>query len=230
MAVELPSTLVGVVIAAFVILPGLPGEKIYSYFVGHDWREDRWSRTLRLLTFSLFGLAGYALVAPLIGAPLPTYVSAKPLEQLSSNQIVTFATAFLGHVCGASAFGLVAGIGARLIARLAARSAYSSAWDHFVNSCVKGHWVTVGLTNGDVYAGYLDKVDVSVAAEERDMILQEPAIYDAEKKRFSTLSYQSMFLPGSTIASVAVVTDAATDERITKVGESLFMEESHHGE
>src|SRR5438477_6527279 len=110
LAMELPSTLMGVLIAAFAVLPGLPGDKLYSLFVGSDWREDKWSRTLRLLAFSLFGLAVYAFVAPRIGTPLPQYVSPKALEQLSALQIATFAAAFLGHVCGASAVGLLAGV------------------------------------------------------------------------------------------------------------------------
>jgi len=223
---ELPNTLVGVVIAAFAILPGLPGEKVYSYFVGSDWREDKWARTLRLLAFSLFGLAFYSLVAPLLHMPLPQYVSAKALDQLAPAQIGIFAEAFAGHVLGATLIGFGAGGGSRLIARVGAGSAYSSAWDHFINSCVRSHWVTVGLTNGDVYAGYIDKADVSVTAAERDMILREPAAYDPDLKQYRTLQYQTMFLLGSTVASVAVVTDTAVDKRITGVGESLFVEES----
>jgi hypothetical protein len=229
LAMELPSTLMGVLIAAFAVLPGLPGDKLYSFFVGSDWREDKWARTLRLLAFSLFGLAGYSLVAARIGAPMPQYVSAKALEQLSPGQLGTFGGAFLGHVCGATFFGLVAGFGTRLLARLSARSAYSSAWDHFINSSVKGHWVTVGLNNGDVYAGYIDKADVSVAATERDLILREPALYDQRLTRYRALGYQSLFLLGSTIASAAVVTDAAADQRITAIGESLFVEDKDDG-
>src|SRR5437763_16921767 len=121
---ELPGTLMGVLIAAFAVLPGLPAEKLYSFFVGSNWREDKWSRTLRLLTFSLFGLAGYSLVAAHIGAPLPQYVSAKALEQLSRSQLGTFSAAFLGQVCGAACFGLLAALGTLLLARLSARSAY----------------------------------------------------------------------------------------------------------
>ena len=113
--------------AAFAVLPGLPGDNLYSFFVGSDWREDKWSRTLRLLAFSLFGLAGYSLVAARIGAPMPQYISAKALEQLSPGQLGAFGAAFLGHVCGATFFGLVAGVGTRLLARLSAKSAYSSA-------------------------------------------------------------------------------------------------------
>jgi len=224
--VELPGTLVGVLIAVFAVIPGLPGDKIYSFFVGSNWREDKWSRTLRLLTFSLFGLAGYSIVATHVGAPLPRYVSANAFEQLSPNQLGTFGAAFLGHVCGAAFFGLLAGIGSRLFARLAARSAYASAWDHFIKSSVKDHWVTVGLNNGEVYAGYVGAADVSVAAAERDVILQEPALYDQRLMRYRTLQYQSMFLLGSTIASMAVVTDAAADKRLTRTGELPFEEEA----
>jgi hypothetical protein len=227
--VELPSTLVGVLIAAFAVIPGLPGDKIYSFFVGSNWREDKWSRTLRLLTFSLFGLAGYSIVAARIGAPLPQYISAKALEQLAPGQLGTFGAAFLGHVCGSAFFGLLAGAGTRLIARISATSAYSSAWDHFIKSSVKGHWVTVGLNNGEVYAGYIGPADVSVAAAERDVILLEPALLDQRSMRYRSLEYQSLFLVGSTILSIAVITDASTDTRITPIGESPFVEETHNG-
>jgi hypothetical protein len=226
---ELPGTLMGVLIAAFAVLPGLPGEKLYSFFVGSNWREDKWSRTLRLLAFSLFGLAGYSLVATHIGAPLPQYISANALDQLAPTQFGAFAAAFLGHVCGATFFGFLAGLGTRILARVSARSAYSSAWDHFIKSCVKDHWVTVGLTNGEVYAGYIDKADLSVGAPERDVILQEPARYDAHLMQYRTLEYQSLFLLGSTIASVAVISDAAADKRIIRIGESPFSEEGNDG-
>lgn len=226
---ELPGTLMGFLIAAFAVLPGLPGDKLYSFFVGSNWREDKWSRTLRLLAFSLFGLAGYSLFAVRIGAPLPQYISAKAFEQLAPRQFGTFAVAFLGHACGATFFGLLAGVGTRVLARLSARSAYSSAWDHFIKSCVKDHWVTVGLNNGEVYAGYTEAADSSVAAAERDVVLREPALYDQRLMRYRSLQYQSLFLLASTIASVAVIFDAATDKRMTRIGESPFAEGGNDG-
>jgi hypothetical protein len=228
-AMELPGTMVGVLIAAFAVLPGLPGEKLYSFFVGSNWREDKWSRTLRLLAFSLFGLAGYALVATHIGAPVPQYISAKALEQLAPSQLGAFAAAFLGHVCGATFFGFLAGAGSRVIARLSATSAYSSAWDHFIKSSVKGHWVTVGLNNGEVYAGYIEAAESSVAAAERDLVLREPALYDQRLTRYRSLPYQSLFLLASTIGSVAVIFDAARDKRITRIGGSPFAEGGNDG-
>jgi len=182
-----------------------------------------------MLAFSLFGLAGYALVATHIGAPVPQYISAKALEQLAPNQFGAFAAAFLGHVCGATFCGFLAGVGTRVLARLSARSAYSSAWDHFINSCVKDHWVTVGLTNGEVYADYIEAADSSVAAGERDVVLREPAQYDQRLMRYRSLQYQSLFLLASTIASVAVIFDAATDKRTTRIGESPFAEGGNDG-
>lgn len=54
---ELPNSVSALLIAAFAILPGVPGERIYTMIVGWDWREDKWWRTLRLLAFSLAGLS-----------------------------------------------------------------------------------------------------------------------------------------------------------------------------
>ena len=226
---ELPNSIAALLIAAFAILPGVPGERIYTTLVGWDWREDKWWRTLRLLTFSLVGLAAYAIVADLISAPMPAYVSPTALEHLRSDHLAVLGIAFLGHLTGAAICGLVSGYGIRLLARLTSRSAYSSAWDHFINSCAKSRWVTVGLTNGQVYAGYVDKADVSVAANERDIILREPALYDEAEKAYRTTPYQTMFLLGSTIASVAAVTDPGGDQRITSTGEDLFREETDDG-
>jgi hypothetical protein len=72
----------------------------------------------------------------------------------------------------------------------------------------------------------LDKADVSVTASERDIILREPALYDEAEKTYRTTPYQTMFLLGSTIASVAAVTDPRGDKRITSAGEDLFREET----
>jgi hypothetical protein len=90
--------------------------------------------------------------------------------------------------------------------------------------------VTVGLTNGEVYAGYVDKADVSVTASERDIILREPALYDETEKTYRATPYQTMFLLGSTIASIAAVSDSRGDERITSAGEDLFSEETSNGD
>lgn len=77
---DMSLTLTGLLVLIFAVLPGVPGEKIYQVLVGADWREDNWRRIIRLLTFSLFGLVLYAVVAPFLGAPLPSYLSPSSLE------------------------------------------------------------------------------------------------------------------------------------------------------
>jgi hypothetical protein len=227
---ELPNSVTALLIAAFAILPGAPGERIYTMLVGWDWREDKWWRTLRLLAFSLAGLSAYSIIAAAVGAPLPSYISQPALEGRLSGQSSDLGVSLLGHFVGAAIAGLAAGYAVRALARLTSRSAYSSAWDHFINSCAKGRWVTVGLANGQVYAGYVDKADVSVAASDRDIILREPALYDETEKAYRATPYQTMFLLGSTIASIAAVTDPRGDQRITTAGEDLFAKETSNGD
>jgi hypothetical protein len=187
---ELPNSVSALLIAAFAILPGVPGERIDTMIVGWDWREDKWWRTLRLLAFSLSGLSAYAIVASFVSAPLPAYVSPHTMEFLRPEQIGPLAIAFLGHVAGAAICGGGAAYTIRALARLTSVSVYLSAWNQFIDSCSKGRWVTVGLTNGQVYAGYIDKADVSVAASERDIILREPALYDDTQRAYRTTPYQ----------------------------------------
>ena len=205
----------------------MPGERIYTMIVGWDWREDKWWRTLRLLAFSLAGLSAYTIVASFVSAPLPAYVSPHAMEVVRPEQIGSLAIAFLGHVAGAAICGVGAGYAMRVLARLTSLSMYFSAWNHFINSCSKGRWVTVGLTNGQVYAGYIDKADVSVTASERDIILREPALYDETEHAYRMTSYQTMFLVGSTIVSIAAVMNPRSDARITSTDKHLFRRETN---
>jgi hypothetical protein len=223
---ELPNSVSALLIAAFAILPGVPGERIYTMIVGWDWREDKWWRTLRLLAFSLAGLSAYAIVASFVSAPLPAYISPHAMEVLRPEQIGPLAIAFLGHLAGAAICGGGAGYAIRVLARLTSLSVYFSAWNHFINSCSRGRWVTIGLTNGQVYAGYIDKADLSVAASERDIILREPALYDDVARAYRLTSYQTMFLLGSTIVSIAAIMDTQDDMRIASSRKDLFREET----
>lgn len=226
---EIPSSIAALIVAVFAILPGLPGEKVHQLLVGMDWREDKWQRTLRILFFSVVGLALYATLAPVLGSPPPTYILPQTLQAVDASGMIKLCGAFIGHVLAAAAVGLLAGVFTRLLALFISRSAYSSAWDHFVNSCVKQHWVVVGLETGNVYLGYIDVADVSVAGLERDIILREPAAYDDQLQRYRATQYQSLFLPGSIVSSVGVVSDARIDTRITSPGEILFNEGDSDG-
>ncbi|HEV3073211.1 MAG TPA: DUF6338 family protein, partial [Thermoanaerobaculia bacterium] len=212
---ELSSTLAGILLLVFAVLPGVPGERLYRTFVGSDWREDQWKKTLHLLTFSVFGLALYAGIAPLLHAPFPTYLSPVLLEQAAKDEVSfrRMLLALLGHFAGSSVAGVISGVSMRSVARVMSASAYYSAWDHFVRHCAKKHWVVVTLQNGETYSGFIETADISVAGSERDLILREPASYDQERDEYRASKYQSLFLPGSSLSSIATVYEP-TDKRI----------------
>lgn len=227
---DMSLTLAGLLVLVFAVLPGVTGDKLYQVLVGADWREDHWQRILRLLVFSLLGLVLYAVVAPFIGAPPPSYLSPSSLEIAASapSTLDLLFVALLGHFGGAAIAGLLSGLCVRATAHFASATAFASAWDHFAHSCIKGHWVVIGLTNGESYSGYIDVADVSVSAGERDLILCEPAMFDGEKSEYRASKYQSLFIPGSLVASIAVVHDPIKDKRIVAVGELVFPKEEEH--
>lgn len=226
---EFASTLASILVLVFAVLPGVPGERLYRTLVGSDWREDQWQKTLRLLTFSLFGLALYASLAPLLHAPFPAYLSPALLEQSVKDEVSFRRTllALLGHFAGSSAAGVLAGVGVRAIARMISASAYYSAWDHFVRHCAKDHWVVLTLQNGESYSGFIETADISVASSDRDVILREPALYDQEKNEYRASKYQSLFLPGPLLSSVATVYEP-TDKRIIPIGDTVFTKETRN--
>jgi hypothetical protein len=50
------------------------------------------------------------------------------------------------------------------------------------------------------------------------------------EKAYRATPYQTMFLLGSTIASIAAVSDPRGDQRITTAGEDLFAQETSSGQ
>ena len=226
---EFPTTVAGIAAVALAVLPGIPGDKVYRLLVGADWREDTWRKVLRLLAFSVSGLATYWAFARITGAPLPAYVVPGALEKLSAAALDGVFIALIGHFLGASVSGVLAALSIRVLARFSSETAYGNAWDHFIKSSVRDRWVIVGLDNGQSYAGYIDVADTSVAPGERDIILREPALFEPEKRNFRFLEHQALFLLGSTVASVAVIHDPVRDTRIVPVGDKLFETEEVNG-
>jgi hypothetical protein len=85
--------------------------------------------------------------------------------------------------------------------------------------------ISIGLQNGESYAGYVDVADTSVAPGERDVILREPALFEPSRGNYRFLEHDSLFLLGSTIASVAVLYEPTIDKRVTEVGDVLLDKE-----
>ncbi|MDO3377705.1 DUF6338 family protein [Geoalkalibacter halelectricus] len=220
----MPDTIVGLLIIVIAIFPGLIGDKIYRDLVGVDWREKEWQGVLRLVGFSVVGVTLYALASSFFNWPSPVHIIPSTYETLSS-QTSNFAIIFIpysGHLLGGGIAGLLAAWGAKLLSKCSSSSAFPCAWDQFVRSYVPNHWVVIGLESGEVYAGKLKVADVAASSEERDLVLEEPALYNTESGQYISTPYQYIFIKSKTLYSIAAVNEPTTDQRIIPIGESLF--------
>jgi hypothetical protein len=215
----------------FAFLPGFPAEQLYRMQRGSDWREKDWQRWLRLLVFSLVGLATYALLAKQLGAPPPIYVSPQllSLALATPDTLADVLIPLLGHTVAAVGIGLLAGLVLPIVSRRIGFSPFSGAWDQLAFSAARSHWVVIGLQNGESYAGIIDTVDTSVAIGERDVLLADPAAYAPERRDYIATGYKYLFLPGDQIASVGILYDPDIDEPTTAQGKSPFPKEGHDG-
>jgi hypothetical protein len=206
------------------LVPGIPADGLYGYIRGVDRRERIFTYLLRIFLFSTAGLVTAWLLSIAIGhrvvhgvvANTHTFAASDPADVL---------LLYLGQCLFAIA---IAGVSAALITRydLVVRD----TWDRFVSKEVPNRWVLVTLVSGTTYAGRLKAADVEAAQRERDVMLEEPAIYRDEIKNYELLPYRSLFLKASLIATVAVVYNDELDKatRTTKVGDYLFPKRDEH--
>jgi hypothetical protein len=228
----MPTTVEALLVLFFAITPGIPGDKMYRALVGADWRQKDWESILRLLLISALGLALYSISAKKWGWPAPIYVTPETFRSggISPSNLYLLFVPYIGHLVGATFAGLLVGGGQRLLLTFYPfRSLYPAAWNQFIRSCVhtggSGRWVLVTLNSGDVYVGFVTAADISVAANERDIILGEPAKYDEQQKNYLALPYQQIFLPASLVTQIAVLYDPGVDtKRLTPVGKPIFKE------
>ena len=211
---EMPATLTVLLIGVLGLLPGVPGDRCYRLLMGRDWREDRWQATLRVLGFSVAGLAIYNAVAPHLRLPLPPYLLPANLASPSAAMLSDMGVALLGHTLAGVLSAIVAVGAVRVLALMVARTAYQAAWDHFVNVSIRNRWVVVAMKSGETYLGYVGIADTSVKAEERDMVLHEPARLDVATETYIALDYSVVFVPGSAVASVGAIADPQDTRKI----------------
>ena len=183
---------------------------------------------LRLLGFSVFGATLYSVFASWVELPPPTHLFPTTYNAVAADPSLVARLVFFpyaGHLVGGTIGGLIAAVGSRALARFSSSSAHPSAWDDFVRRGAPGHWVTVGLTNGEVYAGKLLNADVAVASGERDLVLGEPALYDATSCNYIATSHQQLFISATNLSSIATYYDPSTDVRTVPPGQTLFSGE-----
>lgn len=217
-------TTTGAVIVLLAILPGFVGDYIYRSFTRVDWREKDWRSVLRLLGFSVVGAALYSLVAELFHWPAPIHLIPASYTTLdpSGATLNRLFIVYIGHLMGGAVAGGLLVLGEVIRKKIPQASAHSNAWDDFTGEYALSHWVVVGLQNRSIYAGILESVDDSVAAEERDLVLREPALYDPESQQYESSNFQHLFIAANTVYSIATIYDPKIDKRLFNPGELLF--------
>jgi hypothetical protein len=226
-----PTTISALLVILFAVLPGVPGNSIFGRIVGKDNKEKQWASVVRMVGFSIAGLILYLLVGGLFNAPLPDYIVPATFDnfKLERGFLLAMALAYTGHFVGS----MIASLGSAgivlLLNTLSRATDYADTWDKFVAECIPGHWVIVGLDNGQIYSGILHRADTRVPEKERDIILREPALYMKEENNYIATANQYLFLPGSAIASIAVPSNQ-TDTRLIAIGEKVFPPAFHKKE
>ena len=162
--------------------------------------------------------------------PLPLHLIPNSYESISVNpeNLTNILYPYIGHLVGGFFAGVLAAVGMLSLSKISSITAYPAAWDNFIRKQVPEHWVIVGLKNGDVYAGRISNADLSVSKDERDIVLEEPCLYEEDTGNYSSLNYQYMFIPSENVYSIAVVHDSTLDKRIVAVGEKLFRGEDNN--
>ncbi len=228
----MPTTITALIIIIVAVFPGVLGNRAYQTIVGINWRDKEFQVILRLAGFSVIGLVLYSIAADLTGfLPLPLHLLPNSYESLSDNPsyLLNIIYPYMGHLFGGFIAGIIGALGMILLSKISSQTAYPGAWDDFIRKHVSKHWVIIGLKNGDVYAGKIKTADLSVSKEERDIILEEPCLYEKEKANYNSLNYQYMFIASDTIYSIAVIHDSKLDQRLVPVGEYLFIGENDNG-
>ena len=225
----MPTEISSLLILLLAVLPGIPGERIFVRFTGSNWREKEWESIIRVLIFSVLGLIIYSTLASLLKLPDPVYIfpSTFNTQNIDSINLSTISIAYLGHWLSSALTGLIFGYISHLISIKVPSLIIPSSWDIFIRKQVPNHWVIVSLINDNKYAGILSVVDSSVGPSERDIVLEEPAVYIELNNNYKALQYKSIFLPASLISSIAVVHDPDLDQRITQINTFIFPGENH---
>ena len=230
----MPTTIITLFIIIVAIFPGVLGNKLYQTVIGIDWRDKEIQVLLRLAGFSIVGAVFYSIFADWVNfLPLPLHLIPSSYLSLSDapHQILKIIYPYIGHLIGGTIAGILAALAGLLLANFFSTTAYPAAWDDFIRKRVSKHWVIIGLKNGNVYAGKIKTADLSVSSEDRDLILEEPCLYDEKVNNYKALNYQYIFIPSENLYSIAVVHDPKIDKkRIITIGEDLFKEEDENGQ
>ena len=211
-----------VLVLLLALLPGYVGAYFLQHLGGRDWREREWHTALRYLALSAVGLALYVIPAAALSWPAARHVIPAEYSAIKAEDLGGLALPYAGHILGGALAGLLIGLLLRHLAPIVGISARPCSWDTFAADLVQDRWIVVTLKSGDVYGGYIQIADTGVPATERDLVLREPALYDADTSEYRSIGYRDMFIPAQLVDSIATVANPGETDRLTEIGQPLF--------
>jgi hypothetical protein len=222
-------TLNALLVILFFALPGIAGNAIYMKATGINWREEPGRTVVRIFSISLGGLLLYVLVGSLLNAPLPSYLSLDTLDTLALRRTasIRMSIAFIGHLLAAILVGFAAAKMSQ-VGKGPGQTGFVDGWHEFVSAHANGHRAVVETNRGATYAGYIQMAGPEKKADERDVILAEPAVYRADQDKYLPLPYNYLFLPGKIVDSVAI-TNGESDNRLESLQDSQLVTSSQEG-
>ncbi len=225
-------TINGLLILAIALIPGVPGETIFSDQTGLDWREDQLRRVIRTVIISIAGLLAYVFTDDLVNAaqsdlPDPRYIDPHYLSAGFSRSVLTaMAWSYTGHVLFSTLIGWGAAVVTVKRSEASDTTLYPAAWDDLIRTHVPGRWVLIGLTNGDRYRGIIETADTGVPSDDRDVLLADPVLFDKSVGGYVETGNQYLFLPAALISSVSVLRNPDVVKRYQGVPESPPLSDS----
>jgi hypothetical protein len=212
----------------FVIVPGFLADSVFRLAYGERRLTD-FERTVRSLIFSAFGLLAYLAVVQAVDAALaylprfggladwvvsPPYLQALG-DTAGKTAIILGLQAFLPFLLHTLVTILLALSWGGLLSRpwaerwyskstgrTAGGSAWQILWSRLHPSKSPARWLTVRLSGGLRVMGRLQVAND--LTEEKDLILGEPWIWDAEKEDWFAENSRCIFIPAGKIESIAL--------------------------
>lgn len=213
-------------VLVLALLPGVPGDRLMGSVVGRSWLEKDWQYVIRVLSYSTLGLIGYALLASWRDWPPPIHVLPATFggTGLSPADLPRVGYGYLGHLVVSTLVGAASGL-----VQLGVKAwmpnvfvRHRDAWDEFVRFCAPGRWVVATLRDGRVYVGMLEQADTSRGPQHRDLLIQEPALWEEDVGNYRATGELYLYVGGEQITSLSAITDPDRDARVTESGKLIF--------
>lgn len=214
----MPSTVNGLLIFILALVPGVPGEAIYSHTIGTHYQESQVRRITRIIVISVSGLIAYVLLGGFgkwsgwFVLPEPIYVIPGTFaEGVSVEQTYRITEVYIWHVILATLVGVAITYSWKYAFSLVESAPYPSAWDKLVTAEMNNRWVVVESVEGNSFLGQIDRANAKAKEGRRDLILEKPRRYDEETGGYVRSEYSKVYFREDEYHRIAVVAQSEPD-------------------